>query len=311
MAFALGAAVSAGLLRGAAANPSGSAASRLTIVPDGPILRPDAGPLTAVVPVDLEFDPKALTIAFQARLDPATRNPLDIAWSVSNTHARLGGNPDNPFTDVAAPRGGTLVTDDSYGKVTVSAKIGKPVALETTMPIFVYPSFAIGCKFRFAAAMNFDPDSKSSPSPDDDLYETGPVEPGRGADLNPCFGTPLATPVGSPFVLHTPYGATFVTDGVDPAHRAGDGTWAPEFPYIDTSYWRNSFTSVDTASLDTITDPCNRFEKGHVNCPKPARRVLLLKTRSGRIVKLAFLLATDIEMIGVYEVAGADGMFPY
>jgi hypothetical protein len=285
----------------------------LTIVPDGSILRPDVGPLTAVVPADLMYDPRGLTIALGAQLYPATGLPLDASWSVSNTHAKLGGNPYNPFADIAAPPGGTLVTGDSYGETIVSAKIDTPVALETSIPIFVYPSFSIGCRFRNRAAMNFDSESKAGDSPSlaDDLYETGPVAPGRGSDLNPCFGTPLATAIGSPFVLHTPYGATLVTDGVDPAHRAGDGPWAPEFPFVGTSFWHNSFTSIDAASLAAITDPCDRFGKSPAVCPEAVRRVLLLKTRQGRIVKLAIRLATEDEIIGVYEVAGPDGIFPY
>lgn len=149
-----------------------------------------------------------------------------------------------------APPGGTFITvGNTYGEAVVSAKVTAPLNATATLTVVHYPSLSFGCRFRFNPAFSFDKGIATVNSTTSDLYDTEASD--ELSQLDPCWNTQFASPVGATEVWHTPYGGRFIAT-----------TSLEDFAGIHATDWQ------DTSQ----TFP-------------PAAGVLIFKTRGGRVVK--------------------------
>lgn len=243
---------------------------------------PKVGP-TPLVLFDQQFvDPNASGYLLALSVGAPLPQNTQVTWTSSNP-AALPLEQQQPFSantpafpaPTAPPNETYVQTGKAYGTSTISATVGEPATLPSSITAYHYPSLSFGCRFRSEPVFAFDPDrvalmENSANWTSADLYDTFPSN--DLGPLDPCLNTLLASAPGTAEIWHVPYGGVLL-----PA------TTLQGFVRISASQWKNASTAFAAGNMPGF---------------------LLFKTKEGRIVK-AFVPT------GPYESSDLSGKFPY
>jgi hypothetical protein len=203
-----------------------------------------------------------------------------------------------------------VVTANGIGVGTVTARFTGAAAGAASRRVHAYGTIAIGCSDvtdGFGVAFGDDGIARAVSAPSAaDLFASSDPGTFRCAfdpHAMPTPFTPGATP--APFTpgglrppsptaeprdaggWYFPYGGVFFPDGVD-------------YTAVTPRMWRRERTTVSSAEILATARRVGR-----------PRSVLLIRTRSGRLVKLLWLPRGPLSFVGLYAVSRADGTFAY
>lgn len=165
----------------------------------------------------------------------STRNPFTFPGFAPTPTA----GPNATFAFIAKPANHVL----PVGRAIIVAR-----SADTTLsiPVYTYPSIALGCGLRYHPAFSFGPDQRVT-GLDSDLYATEATPQGG---MDPCAHSVFMSGVSA---IHFPYGGIVVSGGVD------------AFPAVAASMWANAQTKISLKAA--------------------SGQIVLFKTKSGSIVK--------------------------
>jgi len=184
--------------------------------------------------------------------------PGSVKWSVAPGGRRIVTLATrSPFTfpgfGITTPTAGPNATFAFIAERTNHAlPVGRAIIVarsgNTTLsiPVYTYPSIALGCGLRYYPALSFSPDHRLA-GLDSDLYAT---EATSNGSMDPCAHSVFQSGVAA---IHFPYGGVAVSGNID------------TFPAVSASAWRNAQTQI---SLNAANN-----------------KIILFKTKSGSIVK--------------------------
>ena len=244
----------------------------VTVVPDFGERQLQSGFLLLTDPVHanpLPMAPRFLQLA----ISPRPPSVPAVAWTSSGgVHLRLA--PSFGFRMPAQPAGAVIDRAGTVGPFTVTAMLGPPIDVRTTVAGFAYERIVLGCAHGNSAGIRFDvggiPRLTDRPA-DADMYITGPVDK-RSTVLDTCpsaFYDANATK----FTLHVPGGAVELN------------TEADGFPGVTARDWKPAATAT-------------AFDVSQLH------GTLLLRTRDHRLVKSLVRAKSDDAMEG--PCLGAD-----
>lgn len=108
------------------------------------------------------------------------------------------------------------------GRAIIVARSGSTTL---SIPVYAYPSIALGCGLRYYPALSFGPNHRL-PGLDSDLYAT---EATSNGGMDPCAQSVFLSGVSA---IHFPYGGVAVSGNID------------TFPTVSASAWRNAQTQI-------------------------------------------------------------------
>jgi hypothetical protein len=205
--------------------------------------------------------------------------------------------PDGAFIDA---------TGVGTGRLTVT--FPAPVSVETSLPFVAYPSVAIGCgdiTDGFGGAFEDDGTARIVDTPAAaDLYasyDAASFRCGLGANTGAWY---------------FPGGGTFFPNGDDPSRTPPAGSpRGTAFNAVRSSMWRADRTSESYAQYLADTNPCMRYALGVgepvTNCASAHDSILLIRSHTGRFVKLLWIGRAPGSFVGLFAVSRADGTFAY
>ncbi|MBV8245180.1 MAG: hypothetical protein JOZ38_04590 [Candidatus Eremiobacteraeota bacterium] len=232
-------------------------------------------PIVVTRPLQLAHGITLQQTGVRISVRPETEEDVPIAWSASPATVHVGAAagtspPPEGYASIV------LGSQAHPGPAWAIAKLGKPVNAELRIPLYLYDAVDAGCNgIAAAGGVSFDERGVARPQTDpagSDVYVTGPA---KSATVPPaaCSGKFVG---GDGFTIHTPYGGTWVSRRMT------------SFSRIRTSAWSNAFTEFSGGSTDGD--------------------VLLFKTKSGRIVKVADMSNLSA-VVGPYAVSAPGGEF--
>lgn len=164
----------------------------------------------------------------------ATRSPFTFGFGTTPT-----AGPNATFAFIAEQPNHEL----PVGRATIVARFGNTTL---SIPVYTYPSIALGCGLRYYPALSFGPDHRL-PGLDSDLYATEATSSGS---MDPCVHSVFLNGVSA---IHFPYGGIAVSGNID------------TFPAVSASAWRNAQTQISLSAANN--------------------KIILFKTKSGSIIK--------------------------
>jgi hypothetical protein len=231
-------------------------------------------------------------------LDSLFGATLRAEFTPEPAEPRAGWSTTGPLNaSVYAPASKAALSASGLGTGRVTAALDGRNDVSASRRVLVYRSLSLGCTDvvdGFGVRFGDDGDARIVDSPGDaDFYASS------SADVFRCERSPRApptpfTPGAAQAAPSPPSGGWYFPNGGIVLHRDGG------FPSIKASMWKAGMKMLPSEELRQLLGRSGNGET-----------VLLLRARSGRLVKLLPMPREMPSFVGLYAVSRADGTFAY